>query len=546
MRSLRRFFFICCGLVFFISKISAQDFFGQQRAGWLKKAEEAKPPLIKTIKRPQHIVQLVKDTTAFQGWRTLRINPADSLYHSSFTKTAVVVDFGEHLTGHYTFSLATSRGTADGPLRLRFTFGEVPSEVATPFDPYPGSLSRAWLQDEVITVMELPATITIPRRLAFRYVKIELLAISSHYDFRFTGMECLTTTSVNNIPAPLNSATPQLIKDIDKTGLATLKECMQSVYEDGPKRDRRLWIGDLYLEALANACSFKNHHLTKRCLYLLAALSDENGALLSNVFETPEPHAEVGAPFLFEYSLLYNVALKDYFIATNDRKTVLDLWPVAKRQMENPKKYLKADGMFDYAAAKKAGWWLFVDWSKALDKQASIQGIIIYSMKQTYALAKLLGKEDEVADLPGIISKMSDAAKRNLYDKERGLFLSGPDKQISYASQAWMVLGGVADKAESQKALKAIKNEKEAVHPGAPYLYHYYIAAMLECGLQQEAKETMINYWGGMLAKGADTFWEVYDPTNDFLSPYRFYPVNSYCHAWSCTPVYFIRKYPEV
>jgi hypothetical protein len=49
-----------------------------------------------------------------------------------------------------------------------------------------------------------------------------------------------------------------------------------------------------------------------------------------------------------------------------------------------------------------------------------------------------------------------------------------------------------------------------------------------------------------MIKKGADTFWEVYDPADEFKSPYGFFPVNSYCHAWSCTPVYFIRKYPKI
>lgn len=49
-----------------------------------------------------------------------------------------------------------------------------------------------------------------------------------------------------------------------------------------------------------------------------------------------------------------------------------------------------------------------------------------------------------------------------------------------------------------------------------------------------------------MIHKGADTFWEVYDPQNEYLSPYNFFPINSYCHAWSCTPTYFIRKYPEI
>jgi alpha-L-rhamnosidase len=526
---------------------SAQDVYQSQRQSWLQKAEQMKPQLTETVKQPISLVSLVKDTIAFQDWKAVHTGPLDSLYNTSFkTKSGVVIDFGEHLTGYYTFTVKARRGTPDAPLRFRFKFGEIPSEVATPFEPYTGSLSRAWLQDEVIDVMELPATITIPRRLTFRYVEIELLGSSPYYDFSITDMQCKATTSVTNAPAPVRSNTPSIVAAIDKVGLATLKECMQTVYEDGPKRDRRLWIGDLYLESLANMYSFKNYNLTKRCLYLLAALSGEDGYLHSNVFETPEPHAQVGAPFLFDYSLIYNVALKEYLTATNDKETALDLWQLAKKQMDNPKKYLLPNGLFDNVAATKAGWWLFVDWSNNLDKQAAIQGIIIYGMKQTYELAKLLGKEQEVAELPALIKKLTAAARTNLYDKSRGVFISGPDKQVSYASQAWMVLSGVATKAEAQRALKAVLNDNNAVHAGAPYLYHYFIEALIESGLQQEAKQAVVTYWGAMVQKGADTFWEVYDPNNEFLSPYNFYPVNSYCHAWSCTPVYFIRKYPEI
>jgi len=47
---------------------------------------------------------------------------------------------------------------------------------------------------------------------------------------------------------------------------------------------------------------------------------------------------------------------------------------------------------------------------------------------------------------------------------------------------------------------------------------------------------------GGMIRDGADTFWEVYDPGNAWLCPYNSHHVNSYGHAWSCTPAYFIRK----
>jgi len=524
--------------------VSAQDLYAPYRQAWLKKAEEYKPTLTETIKHPTGIVKIEKDAAAFQGWKAVNAGGIEQFYKKPITakSSSIVVDFGEHMTGYCTFTLKTSRGDMDAPLRLKLTFGEVPAELATPFDPYPGGLSRAWLQDETVTVSVLPATVTIPRRVAFRYVKIEWLG-SGGYEFRFSNIQFKASTSVTVTPPELAATTSPIIKAIDRVGLATLKECMQTVYEDGPKRDRRLWIGDTYLESLANFYSFKNDGLTKRCLYLLAGLSNEDGILNANVFELPVPHPQKSR--LLDYCFLYNVALKEYVAATGDKQTGTDLWPVAKKQLDIAKMYTGADGMMDYVKAGKE-WWVFFDWKDGLDKQAPLQGITIYALNQTYALAKLLGKENEVAEFPIMAKKLKDAAHKNLYDKATGLFISGPNKQVSYGGQAWMILSGVASKAEAQKALKALPNLPDAVHPGAPYMYHYYIAALIESGLKAEAKEALTTYWGGMVKKGADTFWEVYDPTDELKSPYNFFPVNSYCHAWSCTSVYFIRKYPEI
>jgi len=528
-----------------VNHVNAQDAYAPYRQNWLKKAEQYKPVLKETIKQPIGIVKLEKDAVAFQGWKTVSAGGMDQLYNKPFNKgtSGIVVDFGEHLTGYCTFTLKTLRSDIDAPLRLKLTFGEVPAELATPFDPYPGGLSRAWLQDETVTVSVLPATITIPRRLASRYVKLEWLGSSSNFEFGFSDIQFKATTSVSITPPALAAGTPQIIKDIDRVGSNTLKECMQTVYEDGPKRDRRLWIGDLYLESLANQYSFKNDGLTKRCLYLLAGLSNDDGILNANAFEEPVPHAQKSR--LLDYCYLFNVALKEYVTATGDVETGKDLWPVAKKQLDIAKMYTGADGMMDYQKAEKE-WWVFFDWKDGLDKQTPLQGITIYALNQTYALAKLLGKENEVAEIPAMAKKLKEAAHKNLYDKKTGVFVSGTNKQVSYGGQAWMVLSGVATKAEAQKALKALPSLPDAIRPGAPYMFHYYVAALIESGLKAEAKEAVTTYWGGMVKKGADTFWEVYDPADEFKSPYNFFPVNSYCHAWSCTPVYFIRKYPEI
>jgi alpha-L-rhamnosidase len=528
----------CCSLW-------AQDYYADYRADWLEKAEMSKPNMIETVKSPLRLVDVVQDESAFQGWKTVEKSSVDLLYQTSFkSMNQVIVDFGEHLTGYFDFTLSVLKSTPDAPLRFKLTFAEVPAELATPFDPYPGGLSRAWLQDEVVTVMTIPETVRLERRMAFRYVKIELLGSSSGFDFAISNMRCVAVTSAANLPAKLAENTPQVFRDIDRISLNTLKECMQTVYEDGPKRDRRLWLGDLYLEALANNFSFKQYDLTKRCLYLLAALAEEDGFFNVTVFEEPEPHPQK-RQLLLDYSLLYSACLKDYLLATGDRQTAEDLWPAAVKQLDIIHRYLQKSGLMDFERAAKE-WWIFFDWKDGLHKEVALQGVSIFALRETYALAQLLDREKEVADYPAIIRKMTKASRTHYYHKQTGVFTGLLNKQVSFASQIWMVLAEVPSQAEGQKALLALETMPDVCIPGGPYLYHYYIEALLKSGLKEVAREKVANYWGKMVEKGADTFWEVYDPNNEFTSPYRFYPINSYCHAWSCTPTYFIRKYPEI
>ncbi|WP_163711312.1 alpha-L-rhamnosidase-related protein [Mangrovibacterium lignilyticum] len=526
------------------SQAVAQNYYPNGKQ-WIEKAEALKPKLTETIVKPATLVELVQNENAFQGWEARKVAPIDSLYSKSIRQIKeVIVDLGDHYTGYFTFKLKTIWGAADSPVRFRLTFGEVPAELATPFDPFPGTISRAWLQDEQMTIMNVPSTNTLSRRVSCRYIKIELTGTSPYFDFGISDIQFKALTSAVKQPEALAATASPIVKKIDEIGLKTLKECMQTVYEDGPKRDRRLWVGDMYLESLANVYSYENHNLTKRCLYILAGLSDDEGYVLGTIFEEPEPHPQAGQR-LMDYSLLYNVTLKNYLQATGDKVTAEVLWPVAKRQLDIIFNYVGEDGLIDYERANKE-WWLFFDWKEGLNKNAAIQGLMLFVLNETYELATLLGKESEVVKVPSLIKTMKKAAMANLFNKKDGLFECGDDQQISYASQIWMILGGVLNEKQSQKALTTVMDTPEALYPGGPYMYHYFIQALINCNMQAKAKELLVNYWGGMVKKGADTFWEVYDPNNDFLSPYNFYPINSYCHAWSCTPVYFIRKYPGI
>lgn len=523
-----------------------EDVYASERSRWLETAESLKPDLIHSTLYPVSIVIASNDSNAFQGWRYDSIGtPYELLYNRSFKDIKkITLDFGRHATGYFTFSTRTLSRCQDAPIRIKFTFGEMPAELNTPLDPWPGTLSRAWMQDEVCTITEVDRQITLPRRMACRYVDIELLGASNDFDFGIDSVWFDAVSSADRSTlVPLDNL-PPLTKKINDVGIETLAECMQTVFEDGPKRDRRLWLGDLYLQSLANRYSFRNFDLVKRCLYLFAALSGKDGIVISNIFESPEPHAQ-DMSICLSYSLLWNSTLLEYLNDTDDIDTANDLWPVAKKQMDIIAGYINDNGLFDISNTRP--WmWTFFDWRDGLDTTTSMQGAVIFALDQTAELASRLNHQDEAKQWRILSKKMKKAAVKHFYDSKTGLFISGSTRQVSALSQAWMVKSEVVKDEKARRALSAVINNPNAIQPGTPYAMHYLIDAMISAGMDNEAKSTLKNYWGGMIYRGADTFWESYDPDNEYISAYNFYPVNSACHAWSCTPIYFIGRYPSI
>lgn len=530
-----------------VLSLQAEDVYQAQRARWLQLAEQSKPQLYRKPHHPIRVVKAMQDKGAYQGWRfdtDTEMTP-ERLGKTNFRELRrVTLDFGDHLTGYLSLSLRSMESMMDAPTRLKLFLGEVPAEMNTPLDPWADNrLARSWMQDEIVTLTLSDQAYRLDRRVSGRYLTIELISSSTTYNFALDSITFVAETSARELSDDgLLPDCPPIIRDIDRVGKATLRECMQTVYEDGPKRDRRLWTGDMYLESLANRYSYQNHQLTRRCLYLFAGLAREDGILHGNIFEYPTPKPQV-INYMVSYNLLYVLSLLEYWRDTQDRETVLDLWPVALRQVEDALRYVRPDGIFDQSRGSS---WNFFDWRPGIDVSVCIQALTIDALHGITELGHELGRDGDVKAYPARAKQMTLAARKQMMDRKTGLFVSGSEKQISVLSQAWMIRAGVLNKKEARRALTAVLGMPESLKPGTPYATHYLIEAMLLAGMTGEAREYLTDYWGGMVQRGADTFFEAYDPENDHLSPYNFSPVNSYCHAWSCTPIYFIHKYPEV
>lgn len=538
-------------LALFSLNVSAQCYTESQQQAWLQKAEASKPVLNKTTHHPVREVKIVADANAFQGFKAVEDGDINDLYSKSFKKKKeVIVDFGKHLVGNVSFKIKDIGPMQDAVLRFKVTFGEIPSDLGLPVEPYTGSLSRGWMQDFQCDV-SYDGCYTFNRRITARYMKIEAVGTSIYSDFCFDNITFETTTSAGKSKAQLASTTPQIFKDIARVSENTLKDCMQGVFEDGPKRDQRLWMGDLYLEALANTASFKEYNVTKRCLYLLAGLANpDNGLLYSNMVEYPKPHAQ--QTFFVDYALSYILTLNDYLKATGDTETARDLWPVVKNQINTilakaiDNNHLYANTGYQYKGMMVSI--VFFDWAPVtLDNHAAIQGLLAHSIDCAYNIAKVIGKTDDVKAYPATAKQLRKAGYKAYWDAKKQIVVSGKERQESYTATSWAVLGDLIKGNEAQKAIRNVMQSNTAIKPGTPYANHFLVAAMLHCGMNSEAKKYVEDYWGGMVRLGADTFWEYYVPDNHLFSSYNGYTLlNSYCHAWSCTPIYFIVNYPEI
>ncbi len=444
-----------------------------------------------------------------------------------------VFDFGNHYVGYLSVDFGYEGHHPDAPLYFQIQFAEIKDELNQNPAEYHGWISKSWIQEEKIHFDEVPGICALPRRYAFRYVKIKILSVSDNYSVIINSLSADTVTSAKDdqLRYPV---LPEEDRKLYEVSARTLRSCMQEVFEDGPKRDRRLWLGDLRLEAIANYETYRNYDLVKRCLYLFAGTTLEEGRLSNNLFLYPKPECDFQT--MFDYTLFYINTQWDYYCAAKDLETLRELEPVCETQHRLLKEYFGKDGLLDM---EKAGN-VFIDWNFSLDKQASGQAVYIYAMNDLLKIQKELHKD--TGELEDEIRRLSEASMK-LFDEEKGLFVSGPNRQVSYMSQIWMILAGVVKDKDAREILERVEKTPDAVTMNSPYAYHHYIQALIDAGLKDKAYAKMKEYWGGMLKMGADTFWELYNPEDPGVSPYGGIIVHSFCHAWSCTPAYFLNKY---
>ncbi|WP_409344670.1 family 78 glycoside hydrolase catalytic domain [Paenibacillus sp. MBLB4367] len=441
---------------------------------------------------------------------------------------AVVFDFGRVTAGYVRLSVEAPEG---GVIQLHY--GE--------------SLDMA-LYDTFLLKKGLNVLTPFDRR-AFRFMKLTFQALpvpvrvtecslrSVHYDFSETG------AFVCSDP---------LLNEIWQVGLYTTTVNSQDHLEDCTLRERALWVADAVVMAKVIYHAFGDTKLMRKCLLQGARIQHEDGAIPGT---GPERNGKVLPDFCAHW--LFGVSA--YWSYTKDRAFLDEIWPAVMKLMDWFERQEDSVGLF--ARADRRPWWCFIDWADYLDKRDRVTALNCFYYKALMEAAVLAG-ESARGDLAERWRERADrlrhAIRTRLWSAEKGAFADcrtedGLSDVVTAQTNFTAMWTGVMEEADARRFLLDVYDRGATRPLKGAFFYHIVLETMFDRDRGQDALAIMRAYWGEMLARGATTWWETFDPQTPhgtIPSPYQgntptFLRDNvpvSLCHGWGAAPTYLLTQ----
>ncbi len=309
----------------------------------------------------------------------------------------------------------------------------------------------------------------------------------------------------------------------------TFHLCSREFYFDGIKRDRWVWGGDVRESLMIGDYLFADREVGRRSLLALL----------------PKDFALSHVNNINDYSTLTLIAIWEYYLSFGDVEFVCTHWNRIRLLYDFVLSRLDGDGQM----VSRPGDWLFIDWS-IMDKSGPLaaEQILLWQAHRCMArLCPLVGED------PALYEKRAEDLRRVILERywrdDRGCFIdcyTSGKENVSRHGNIFAILFDLVDGDRQNRILKHVLRNDAVRSITTPYFKIYELAALCKLGYLADAQSFMEQYWGGMLALGATSAWEQYDPTQFGDQHYAMYGEpygKSLCHAWSCGPIYLLGRY---
>ncbi len=325
---------------------------------------------------------------------------------------------------------------------------------------------------------------------AFRYAMVRFVGGRLQ---RYSAIELAGIAYPVEWKGSFESSDPALNK-LWAIGAYTAHLCMQDDIWDAPKRDRARWMGDLDVSGRTINDAFGDSFLLEHTL----------DALLG-----PEPvHSHVND--IVGYSAFWVTGEAEYYRTHEAKQQLSHVHARMVELLHLMQRELDAQSLF----ADTSHTWPFVDWSpdfhdNSAEARRATQMEFYAAFREGAYLLREAGDTKEAAYADDEAAKILAAAQAHLLDASGGF---GTRLQ----TDAYAVLSGVAAPAQYtgiwSEALSHVDDQETSTRIVTPYYNYYVISAMAKLGHREEALHFIRDYWGGMLAEGATSFWEGYEP----------------------------------
>ena len=299
----------------------------------------------------------------------------------------------------------------------------------------------------------------------------------------------------------------------------TLRLCTRNFVNDGIKRDRLPWAGDLAVSLLSMTESFCEAAPIRDTLAVLGSAGIRNTHING----------------IFDYTLWYLINFDLYLQHFSDQdflhqeyfRIVETADLLLSQRLEN--------GLLPVCG------WVLIDWTDG-DKNCALQILFFMALRALKNLAFQMQDLRRAEEWSLLAAELKERIRHDFYDPKRGLFRSSPGKDEFLRHQNFLAVGSIATAEESRRIGEhLLQNELPAV--GTPYMKSFEIMALIHAGFYKEAIAEIRRFWGGMMDAGATTFFEAYGEGKSGSGLYDFYdrPFGlSLCHAWSSAPAFLL------
>ena len=321
-----------------------------------------------------------------------------------------------------------------------------------------------------------------------------------------------------------------LIDAIYQTAYETFFLNCKEFFFDGIKRDRWVWSGDVSQCHLMNFYSFFDTDISKRSAVGVAGKSP----------------VKIFMNHIMDYSLLWVISLWDIYRYTGDIRFLRQNYGMMEEILAFTATRLTENGFLRGIG----GDWVFVDWAE-LDNRGEVCAEQIYywkALKTAAAIARLLRRESAYESAADALKRRIESA---FWDKRAGSYIyslvnGAPDGLVRKQPNILAVLFEFCGERKKRSILKNVllNDAVPAIH--TPYMRFFELSALCKLGQYDFVFDEIKRYWGGMLRRGATTFWETFDENEQGAAAYAMYGRKygkSLCHAWGASPLYLLGRY---